>query len=197
MRRTTLENIVKLMGVASKDLTRPQLNTVCIEVNEKQDSITLVATDGQKLASVELEDDILYNAIKVSDKQQILIETQNKSMLQAALKKDKNQMCDESTKISVSGHLNTWGISIHLLDRDYPRWRQVLPSKDAEFYHTVSLNVEYLKQLVDALHSAGKIHKQVTLKIPKESENKPVLVQMLRSNLTPEHHCVIMPVKPE
>lgn len=186
MRRTTLEQIERLFNVASKDETRPNLNTVYVERLEQTDLIQLTATDGMKLNSVTVNDDLLYAAIAIDGT--FLISRFALPFIKAALK-DKSRLFDNTTTVTPDS-LKTWGTELPLVQRDYPRYKQVIPTKP-EIHHEVSFNVDNLVALVKSMPKSR--HNIVTLKMTKNCLG-PIMIKF-KSHAFIAYDAVLMPCK--
>ena len=138
---TLREMLRKTAYAASQDETRKTLKGVLMSF--KDGKVTMVATDGRRLALVEHELDFPANA-----ERDVVLPTKVVGELQRALDSD-GEVKVTVEKSQVSFNLGDSRIYSKLLDEVYPNYRQVIPGECAE--HVV---VER-KMLLEALDRAS------------------------------------------
>lgn len=117
----------------SKDETRYILNGILFSLKSNQ--LTLVATDGRRLALYEIEE------IQLPHNQQeleFIVPTKTVSELQRLLK-ERGELTFSVTKNVVAFHLGTILITAKLIEGKYPNYRQVIPGK---VYESIELERE-------------------------------------------------------
>ena len=140
-RQTLLEMLRKTAYAASQDDTRRTLKGVLMSF--KDSKLTMVATDGRRLALVERE----MEFPKTSERD-IVLPSKAVQELQRLLSGEGDvKITVQQTKIS----FNLGGVQIYskLMDDSYPNYRQVIP---AECSHTIAIDRQLL---LDALERAS------------------------------------------
>jgi len=121
---TLREMLRKVAYAASQDDTRRTLKGVLMSLKDKK--ITLVATDGRRLALVEKELEFPEN-----EERDIVIPSKTVQELQRALVGE-NEVMLTVQKSQVCFNLGSILIYSKLIDETYPNYRQVIPSDTAE-----------------------------------------------------------------
>ena len=183
MLRTTLEQIQRSFETVSKDEARPQLCGVLLERTEIKEVVQITSTDGHKLFTTPVIDEALYHAMELQPT--IILDKSAKVMVSAALKADKKA---RRYPVSIGeDHMHTWATTFTVLKREYPRYRQVIPSSKREVKHVVSFNVQNLVAITKA---AGK-HQIVTLELGEDLT--PIIVKI--KGMQDDATAILMPCK--
>ena len=187
--RGTLELILKTFESASTDETRVNLNGVRIANKDK--GTIVEATDGH----------ILTRHFLVQDnfelKEDVIIDKIGKAKLKSFLNSNKHDMkfnidfdVETNRNLRVYTTDNRDGIVLPVIFREYPKTDAVIPViKNEDDYLEVSLNPVLLSKLYKSMNG-NKRGERVTLKIKKDNEFAPILVESGNNNLG-----VIMPMR--
>jgi len=121
---TLLEGLKCTSYAISTDETRYILNGILFSL--KNERLTLVATDGRRLALYEIEVGLPHG-----QELEFIVPTKAISELQRLLKEN-SRLTLSITKNVVAFHLGTIFLISKLIEGDYPNYRQVIPSRACE-----------------------------------------------------------------
>lgn len=187
--RGTLELILKTFESTSSDETRVNLNGV--RIAKKDDATIVEATDGHILTRHFLvQDNFDLN-------EEVIVDRSGKSKLKSFLTSNKHNMkfnidfnVEENRNLRVYTTDNRDGIVLPVIFREYPKTDAVIPVvKNEDDYLEVSLNPALLSKLYKSMNG-NKRNERVTLKIRKDNELSPILVESGQNNLG-----IIMPIR--
>jgi DNA polymerase III sliding clamp (beta) subunit (PCNA family) len=184
IKRSTLESIVRVSKVCSKDKTRTQLAQVYIDIENKR----IVAIDGYSLACQPLIDESFEKSFGIESRSIVLIKDllkQNKSFRVFKVTSDEDEM-----RI----HGESFIITIPFSKKEFPRYQTIIPndefrtSKDESFVE-IAFNPDFLKNLAETL--TEKPEKGIILRFKRDTLS-PIIVK----ENSPEAICfgIIMPV---
>lgn len=124
-----LAGITRSIVAAANDVLRPQLNTVCFDVNE--DGLTLVASNGNHLA-------LTKYMIGAQEKQgRFLLNTRPAGLLRSILSKEPEDVQMKFGERSATFITPDYTMTSLLVEGRYPNYRTVIPQDNP---HIVTLN---------------------------------------------------------
>lgn len=188
MRRNTIEAILRAMPLSSKDETRLNLMSVCIQkCPESSEKFLIQSTNGCAMMKEYVLDDQLKFQGMVNDEQFLIANTKtNINELKFLLKNKEKEIFPEG--------LN----NLEEIHREYPRTNMFNEWADSNSYQ-IGINLELLQQVVKTMGKFDKKdHKKNTVifkfKKGAKGENQPIYIQNLSDRGT-DNTRVIMPVR--
>lgn len=157
----------KIEGIVSKDVTRPMLNHVHLDVEKK----LAVATDGHRLVVVPVQLDahdvtgpVGVDAIKMA-------------------RKLKSKHAHELTIVANGACQIEGGPTFPRPTLDgakFPPWEQIVPDFKCgdKGTVTVGLNARYLREIADALGSDGAV--RITIRLPEDEKDRHGILDPMR-----------------
>ncbi|ALJ56522.1 DNA polymerase III subunit beta [Candidatus Xiphinematobacter sp. Idaho Grape] len=122
---TLFEGLKCTSYAISTDETRYILNGILFSIRDER--LTLVATDGRRLALYEIEVQLPHNQQEL----EFILPTKTVSELQRLLREDGNLTLSITQNV-VAFHLGTIFLISKLIEGDYPDYRRVIPGKPGE-----------------------------------------------------------------
>ena len=187
--RATLELILKTFESTSTDETRLYLNAV--RIAKKDDQTIVEATDGHILTrhfliadNFELTDDVLIDRVGKAKLKSFLANNKHSGKFSVDFNIEENQ------NLRLFTTDNRDGVVLPVIFRDYPKTDAVIPVvKNDDDYYNVSINPSLLIKLYKSMNGDSR-RQSVTLKVKKDNEFAPILVESGKNNLG-----IIMPLR--
>ncbi len=177
-RTESIERMICLMPIASKDVTRYNLNSIALSRNDGK-SILIEVTDGHKMVREIVNDDSLASLLEADEK--LLIHRDQIGSLKNAVGFGS---IDRERKLLLFP-----GGAVSYTTEKYPNCAQIEPD-EKDLTHKIGFNAQYIIDLAKALKDGKAVN--VVLKV-KFEENKTVLAPMIVQ--VGHRKAILMPVR--
>ena len=192
-----LETIINYTHSASKDETRPFLQTVAIRRKSNSDTIELTATDGH--IAIRSEHKVVANDLTANDGEYYLIPTYEIEVIKLYLKKYKRHNIFE---LEINYPYLSLGINqdcqdkitIKLLERDYPKIDPIYDNNKTCELSAINLNPDFIYNLRKSVYGTlkGDMYRH-KFTFAFTSELGPLKCKCKHNGI--EHSMLLMPIK--